>query len=257
MSITQIVHDTLSTNLLCGVLTLAAVMLSPNLAAAQDWDLLDAVLAQYVSPVQREGVHFNGVDYEALAKDSRYPQLLAQLENADPEALSSKQERLAFYINAYNVYAIKMVIDNMPLESIRDAGSLFSPVWKKPVGKIAGKPVTLDQIEHAILRSMGEPRIHFAIVCASLSCPNLRQEAYRAVSIEQQLEDQTQKFLEDDTKGLVVAGSRVRLSQIFDWFEEDFEAIGGIEAFIRRYRDLPEQISWRANLPYDWDLNHQ
>jgi len=257
MPITQLVHDTLSTNVLCGALTLAAVLLSPNAAQAADWNLLDAVLEQYVAPAQRAGIRFHGVDYESLAKDSRYGQLLTQIETTEPATLTNREERLAFYINAYNVYAIKMVIDNMPMDSIRDAGSLFTPVWKKPAGYIAGEPVTLDQIEHAILRSMGEPRIHFAIVCASLSCPNLRQEAYRAEKLEQQLEDQAERFLHDDTKGLAIEGSRVRLSQIFDWFEEDFEAAGGVEAFVRRYHALPEQISWRANLPYDWDLNHQ
>lgn len=257
MPITQFVHDTLSTNLLCGFLSLAAVLLSPNAAQAGDWDLLDAILAQYVKPVQRAGIRFHGVDYEALALDPRYQQLLKQIEGSEPATLSNPDERLAFYINAYNVYAIKMVIDNMPMDSIRDAGSLFTPVWKKPVGYIAEEPVTLDQIEHAILRSMGEPRIHFAIVCASLSCPNLRLEAYRAENLEQQLEDQTKRFLDDDTKGLTLEEQQVRLSQIFDWFEEDFEAAGGVEAFIRRYQDLPEQIRWRANLPYDWDLNRQ
>ena len=257
MPITQFVHDTLSNNVLGAVLTLAAVLLSPSPAQAADWDLLDAVLAQYVAPAQRAGIRFHAVDYEALAQDPRYKQLLAQIENTEPATLANRDERLAFYINAYNVYAIKMVIDNLPMDSIRDAGSLFTPVWKKPVGTIAGEPVTLDQIEHAILRSMGEPRIHFAIVCASLSCPNLRREAYRAERLEQQLEDQAKMFLGDDTKGLELVGSRVRLSQIFDWFEEDFDAVGGVEAFVRSYHDLPQQISWRANLPYDWDLNRQ
>lgn len=257
MPITQFVHDTLSSNVLCGVMTLAVVLLSPNPAQADDWDLLDAVLAQYVKPVQRAGIRFHGVDYEALALDPRYRQLISQIEGSQPAALRSSDERLAFYINAYNVYAIKMVIDNMPMDSIRDAGSLFTPVWKKTVGTIAGEPVTLDQIEHAILRSMGEPRIHFAIVCASLSCPNLRREAYRAEKLEQQLEDQTKMFLQDDTKGVELDGSRARFSQIFDWFEEDFDVAGGVEAFVRRYRDLPEPLRWRANLPYDWDLNRQ
>lgn len=257
MSITQFMHDTQSISVLWGGLTLAALLLSPNAAQAGDWDLLDAVLAQYVAPVQRADIRFHGVDYGALAVDPRYPQLLTQIEASKPDQMHNADERLAFYINAYNVYAIKMVIDNLPMDSIRDAGSLFTSVWKKPVGNIAGEPVTLDEIEHAILRPMGEPRIHFAIVCASLSCPNLRQEAYRAEKLEEQLEDQARKFLHDDTKGLTIEGGRVRLSQIFDWFEEDFETSGGVEAFVRSYLDLPEQISWRANLPYDWDLNHQ
>jgi hypothetical protein len=150
-----------------------------------------------------------------------------------------------------------MVIDHLPLTSIRDAGSLFSPVWKKPVGMLGGRMVTLDEIEHEILRPLGEPRIHFAIVCASLSCPDLRREAFTVPQLEAQLEDQTRRFLTNASKGLRVEGTQAQVSQIFDWFEEDFDSAGGVEAFVRRYRELPPQIRLRAAIPYDWNLNAQ
>ena len=236
-------------------LIIAILLIAPFSTQAQDWSIYDDLLAQHVTPAERQGVTHNRVNYQALRQDLRYPQLLALVENHSVAALTERSEQLAFYINAYNIYAIKMVIDNLPLESIRDAGSFFSPVWKKPVGRIGGKVVTLDEIEHAILRTMGAPRIHFAIVCASLSCPDLRMEAFRADRLGQQLEEQTQGFLNDASKGLILSGTSVRVSQIFDWFADDFTAAGGVEAFVRRYRDLPEGISPRANLPYNWSLN--
>jgi hypothetical protein len=253
----DMLHETLGSGLGGTVLLLAGLLLAPSAVQAQDWTLYDELLAAHVAPVEREGVRYNGVDYAAWARDPRYPRLLAQIESHPLESLQSEADKLAFYINVYNVYAIRMVIDNLPLESIRDAGSLFSPVWKKPVGSIAGEAVTLDEIEHRILRPMGEARIHFAIVCASLSCPDLRREAFRPAALEMQLQEQTQDFLDNASKGLQLDGTRVQVSQIFDWFEDDFDSAGGVEAFVRRYRDLPDQIRLRADIPYNWNLNAQ
>lgn len=250
-----IVHGALSNGLAGSVLLCAALLAASGTLQSQDWSHYDAMLAEHVAPAEREGVQYHGVDYTAWKQDPRYTQLLAQIENFPLERLQSRDEQMAFYINVYNLYAIRMVIDHSPLESIRDAGSLFSPVWKKPVGSLGGNPVTLDQIEHAILRPMGEPRIHFAIVCASLSCPDLRHEAFTPARLEEQLEAQTQGFLDNAGKGVVLDDTRVRVSQIFDWFEEDFEAAGGVEAFVRRYRMLPAQIRLRADIPYNWNLN--
>ena len=253
----DIVHETLSSGLAGTVLLLAGLLLAPVGAHAQDWTLYDELLAAHVAPVEREGIVFHGVDYSAWASDPRYPQLLAQIESHPLESLQTDAETLAFYINVYNVYAIRMVIEHAPLVSIRDAGSLFSPVWKKPVGMLGGRAVTLDEIEHQILRPMGDARIHFAIVCASLSCPNLRREAFTAQQLESQLQAQTQDFLDNAGKGLQVEGTRVRVSQIFAWFAEDFDSAGGVEAFVRRYRELPASMRLRADIPYNWNLNAQ
>lgn len=112
--------------------------------------------------------------------------------------------------------AIKTVLDHWPLQSIRDAGSFFSPVWKKPAGMVAGKVRSLHEIEHDILRAMHEPRIHFAIVCASVSCPDLRPEAYNAAQLDDQLDDQATIFLSRQQKGLRIEANGVQLSKIFD-----------------------------------------
>lgn len=257
MRVSHVIKEAIFSSFFIAFVVFSGLMMNPNNVHAQDWALLDELLAQYVEPVQRQGISLTAVDYPGLAQDPRYPQIIAQIENIAPESLPSRSAKLAFYINAYNVYAIKMVIDHYPVESIRDIGSFFSPVWRRTVGRIHGEEVSLDHIEHTILRSMGEPRIHFAIVCASLSCPNLRREAYSAGRLEQQLDTQTRQFLDNSSKGALLAGRRLRVSQIFSWFEEDFELSGGVEAFIRHYRDLPVDIRLRADLPYNWDLNQQ
>ncbi len=251
-----IVHDTFALGLL-GPSLLAVLLVDPAAARAQDWTLYNGLLADHVAPTEREGVSFHAVDYAAWAQDPRYPQVLAQVENFPLQTLQTTADKVAFYSNVYNLYAIRMVIDNLPLDSIRDAGSLFSPVWKKPAGQLGGRTVTLDEIEHQILRPLGEARIHFAIVCASLSCPDLRREAFTVATLDEQLEDQTRRFLANASKGLRIEGVQVQVSQIFDWFEEDFASAGGVEAFVRRYRELPPQSRLRAAIPYHWNLNAQ
>lgn len=112
--------------------------------------------------------------------------------------LSSREKKLAFYINSYNILALKMVVDHWPLKSIKDIGSLFRPVWGKVAGTISGKLVSLDDIENDIIRPMGEPRIHLAIVCASVSCPDLRTEPYTAKKLDSQLDEQVRLFLNNN-----------------------------------------------------------
>ena len=115
--------------------------------------------------------------------------------------------------------------------------------------------MSLDELEHDILRKLGEPRIHFAIVCASVSCPDLRREPYTAALLEVQLEEQVRGFLANEAKGLRLEGRQARVSKIFDWFAEDFSGVGGVAAFIRRYRPLPAAVAVEADLDYDWSVN--
>jgi hypothetical protein len=227
-----------------------------GMAAEPDWSDYSRLLGEHVQPGVKRGVALNTVNYAELKKSGEVDRVAAQLAAFPMEKLASRDEKLAFYINAYNVLAIKMVLDHWPLESIKDVGSFISPVWKKPAGQLGGKTVTLDELEHRILRPMGEPRIHFAIVCASVSCPDLRVEPYTAKRLDAQLDDQTRKFLGNPAKGVRVEEGNVRVSQIFDWFKKDFDKLGGVEAFVRRCRqDVPEKLPVKANIPYDWALN--
>ncbi len=225
-----------------------------KLIGRMDWSGYEKSLKSYVSEGQILGVRVNLVSYLELANDDEFLALADLLANAQL-AFKDKNEKLAFYINAYNYFAIKIVLDKKPKNSIRDIGNVVMPVWRRTVGQIAGEDVSLDIIEHEILRSMGEPRIHFAIVCASLSCPNLRQELYTAEKLDAQLDGQTRKFLNDETKGVSMKNGSLYISRIFDWFEEDFEKDGGVLPFLRRYRkDLGTNKEYLF-MDYRWDLN--
>jgi hypothetical protein len=238
------------------VLVVAFLVVAAHVHAAEpDWRDWDGVLADHVTRGTKHGVELNLVDYAALAADPRFAAVVKTVETYPLARLDGRAEQLAFLINAYNVFAVKMVADHLPLASIKDVGSFISPVWKKTAGRLGGAAVSLDEIEHGRLRKMGEPRIHMAIVCASVSCPDLRTEAYRANSLDAQLDDQAKTFLANPAKGLRIAGDTAHLTRIFDWFEDDFDALGGVAAFVRRYHELPAAADIEADIDYDWSLN--
>ena len=233
----------------------ALLILSFNTFATEpDWSAYADVLKS-VSPGTKNNVKLALVDYQALKENGKLEAAYQQLLNFPVKNLSNQEEELAFYINTYNILALKMVLDHWPLDSIKDVGSLLSPVWGKPAGSINGKTVSLDDIENKILRQMGEPRIHFAIVCASVSCPDLRTTPYTASKLNTQLDEQVQQFLGNADKGLRIGDKNIQISNIFDWFGKDFKPAGGVEAFIHRYRsDLPE-LPLKEDINYDWDVN--
>ena len=203
---------------------------------------------------EKEGLQLNLVKYQSIAADFRFYSLLNQIADFDVSELSTDNERLAFYINAYNILTIKLIVDNQPLDSIRDIGNFFQGPWDIVVLNNADGRLTLDNIEHRIIRQINEPRIHFAVNCASLSCPDLRNEAYRAERLDQQLDEQTRSFL-NNPRGLVTDGRSLRLSKIFDWYGEDFEVYGTLGDFIRQYRPELQFDNTRTNLAYNWNLN--
>ena len=245
------------------IIFIAGVFLLLTLNTAQgqepDWREYNVLLKENVSHGRLNGVELSLVDYRRIQGDGAFGSVVRMIEKFPISSLKSKEERLAFYINAYNVFAIKMVLDHWPLESIKDAGSLFNSVWKKPIGYVDGKQLSLHEVEHEILRKMGEPRIHMAIVCASVSCPDLRNEAYTAKKLDKQLSEQTVQFLNNTKKGLRLDGDEIRVSKIFDWFEKDFVSHEGqesVKTFISRYKkDISTRLDIDADLPYDWSLN--
>ena len=205
------------------------------------------------------------VDYRALGTTAgaRWRRLLHELaETGTPQG---RDATLALWINAYNILAIEKVRGSHPVDSIRDIGSFFSPVWDQEAGTVAGRTVSLGEIEHKILRKLGEPRIHAAIVCASTSCPSLRRTPFTAAGLEAQLDEVMRTWLASPTKGLRVdrEAKRVTVSKIFDWFEDDFDEMGGVLGAVARY--APEQDrAWLAAhrgevdveyFDYDWSLN--
>ncbi len=204
------------------------------------------------------------VDYRALKGSKELKGLVRQIEQAKPSTLD-RDEELAFWINAYNVLAIDLVVKNYPVASIKGIGSFFSPVWDVEVATIEGRVVSLGAIEHEILRKMGEPRIHAAIICASTSCPPLARTPFSPAKLDADLDAAMQSWLGSKQKGIAINRSArsVRLSKIFDWFKEDFEAKGGVLKAIAPHLNAAD-AAWLAKngqtatisyFDYDWSLN--
>ena len=209
------------------------------------------------------------VDYEALVADPEpLNDYLRRLAATDPSNLPD-DDRLAFWLNTYNAYALKLIVDNYPVESIRDVvGGAFVPLVNTPFKvefvTVGGEVMTLDGVEHGTIREeFDEPRIHFALVCAALSCPPLRAEAYVGDRLDAQLDEQARRFLNNPAKNRIPADEdTIELSKIFSWFKGDF---GGndtaLQAYLAPYfdgdvRTKLEQGAYDVDfLSYDWSLN--
>ena len=240
---------------------LALALATP--AAAFDEALYATLLERHTQPVA--DLARVRVDYPAIAASADWKHLVASLANADLAALRTREQQLAFWIDAYNILAIDLVAGHYPVDSIRDIGSLLRPVWKRPAGTVGGRTVTLDEIEHGIVRPLGDPRTHSVVVCASTSCPALPREPLRAALLDAQLDAAMRRWLADPEKGLRIDRARdaVHLSKIFDWFEEDFAKAGGVLAFAARYAPDADREWLRAHaatarieyFDYDWAVN--
>jgi len=225
----------------------------------------DAVLHRPYAELLKTHVSDGMVDYRGFKRDeallARY---LDKLDRTDPETMTDA-EQLAFYINAYNAYTIKLILDNFkdgePPSSIKKIGTLFTSPWKMRFAQVAGAVYTLDNIEHDIIREKwSEPRIHFAVNCASKSCPPLISEPYSGALIDAQLEASTRAFLAD-TNMNYLDGVTLRVSSIFKWYSEDFND-DPVQFFLDHTEgDLHERLSRLGSditvkyLDYDWSLN--
>lgn len=217
-------------------------MLARSQPTHESWTALLQVYVDDAGNVDYQNWQKNTTDLDA------YIHLLEQ--NA-PQSHWSKAEKLSYWINAYNACTVKLILDHYPLKSIL---LLVNP-WRRDVINIEGENLDLNHIEHEILRKMDSPQIHFAINCASRSCPNLEQQAHEADTLYEQLDLATKKFLHDPSKN-TLNESEVRLSKIFKWFEEDFTQSGSVLDFINLYVERP--LSRHTNVKYqryDWSLN--
>ena len=238
------------------IFLLPGMLLSLSVAAgpAVDHGIWEELLLQY----NRQGQ----VDYAGLKKEeARLDAYLDMLAGIDPQALA-RDDQFAFYLNAYNAWTIKLILTGYPgVESIKDLGSLLKSPWKKKFVRIKGEILTLDQIEHDILRpQFRDPRIHFAVNCASKSCPALYGEAFVGGRLHAQLDDATKRFINDERFNRL-DGKTLYVSSIFKWYNEDFK--GGIVGFFEQYASPELKESILANqknlkvkyLDYDWSLN--
>ncbi|MGD8697742.1 MAG: DUF547 domain-containing protein [Gemmatimonadales bacterium] len=260
---------------------------APGAAQVFDHAAFDTVLSRFV----RDG----RVDYAALAIGREaldgYLQEVAAVEGA-AFAAWPEEEQIAYLINAYNAYTLKTVVDHYPIKGSSFLKKLTSPkrfgfpsnsirhidgVFDGISHTVTGREMTLDDIEHGLLRAeFDEPRIHFALVCAAVSCPPLREEAFKGDRLDEQLDEQGRRFLNDPRLNrFEIERGQVYLSKIFDWFGDDFRGhaseaiyasdakISGVLTFVTRYLrertvEFLESADYRVDfLDYDWTLNDQ
>lgn len=201
----------------------------------------------------QKNVSKNGtVNYKGFQKDGKELQsYLDELSVSVPNRSWSRNAILAYWINTYNAFTVKLILDNMPIKSIKDINN----PWGKKFISLANKKYSLEEIEHEILRKMDEPRIHFAINCASFSCPNLLNSAYTETKLEQQLNTVAKSFINDKSKNSITA-NKIEISKIFDWFAGDFKKEGSVISFLNQYSSI--KINPKAKLnykDYNWSLN--
>ena len=211
-------------------------------------ELWDELLKVHVSDEGNVNYKKFKTDHDKLQS---YINSLDRIYSNEDFQLQSKDETLAFWINAYNAMTIDLILRHYPIKSIKD----IDRPWEQRLWKLSNKWYNLDEIEHQILRKMDEPRIHFAIVCASYSCPKLLNEAYKADTLEEQLTNATKEFLNDLNRNNISENS-LELSKIFQWFSKDFKEDGSIISFLNKYSEI--EISENAKIKYkdyNWDLN--
>ena len=241
--------------LVVAIILIGVFVFGATVQAGQvDYRLYEKLLKKHV----RDGV----VSYRGFKQDeATLDRFLKVIENTDLNALS-QQGKFAFYINAYNAWTIKLILTGYPgIESIKDLGSLLRSPWKKEIVRVGGKAITLDNVEHDILRAeYKDPRIHFAVNCASKGCPILQSTPYYSETLDQQLNQATADFI-NDSKHNRLEGNTLYVSSIFKWFKEDFP--GGVTAFFLQYAqsDLKNRLEQVKDdvkikyLDYDWSLN--
>ena len=235
------------------LLTLLFSLAVASACQAQAWTgEYNRLLSKYVTK--------SGVKYAAWKGNAADVAALEQVTDgvAKDTVPGSKNEKLAFYINAYNANILAEVLKLYPIESVTKVGGLpFSFFTSKRI-TIAGEKMSFNHLEKDVVRPLGEPRVHFALNCASASCPPLRDKAYAGGKLDADLDAMTAPFVNTNPKGIQVSdgGKVANVSKIFDWYKEDFQKAGSTVGFINKYRKEPldkdAKISFQE---YDWSLN--
>lgn len=237
---------------------------------------MEAIDHRLFSHILGEHVRAGKVNYAALKTDSRFDRYLQQLAATDPEKLPNENARLAFWLNAYNAYTLKLIIDRQPANSIKEIGTgglvlgsvLKTTAWDIRFAEVDGKKLTLNEIEHEIIRRrFKDARAHFALVCAAGSCPELGTEAFEGDKLDAQLDGQAELFLRDSTRNRFDLKTKTaQLSSIFSWYQGDFGAdklaalrkAASYAAPEVRAAIEADAAAWKVEyLSYDWSLNAQ
>lgn len=252
-----------SSNYRGAVLLLAIILLIPTGLTAAGFDkshaAFDEVLKEYV---KNGRVDYRGLKTHRQGLDN-YLDQLASVPKSE-FAKWNQNEQMAFLINAYNAFTLRLILDHYPVKSIKDTGSVLHGPWEQPIVRLFGTTITLDFVEHKMLRKdYDDPRIHFALVCAAKSCPPLRGEPYQAATLGEQLDDQGRSFLTEPSKNHVDSRDQVLyLSPIFRWYAGDFEKkAGSVLRFLKPFwpeqvrKDLEQRTFNIRYTEYDWSLN--
>ncbi|ARV06496.1 hypothetical protein BTO04_07190 [Polaribacter sp. SA4-10] len=231
------------------ILLLFIILLTFSQGYAQT-SIFNSLLEKHVS---KDGI----VDYISFKNDeAKLDSYISYLEKTAPASSWSENKQKAFWINAYNAYTIKIILENYPLKSIMDIKKEGKSAWKIPFAKVGGETYTLDHIEHEILREkLFDPKIHVGVNCASGSCPKLGNKAFTEENIETELTRLMKEFINDASRNKI-STSKVQVSSIFDWFKDDFTKNGSVIDFLNTYSDT--EISSKAKisyLKYNWTLN--
>jgi len=250
-----------------GILLMASLLLLLFLSSCKVADYASAskpISHAIWDSLLRQHVNEAGfVDYEGFLRDStRFNEYLDLLSHNHPnEENWSKNERLAYWINAYNAFTVKLIMNHYPVSSIKDIKNgipFVNTVWDIKFIKIEDATYDLNNIEHGIIRpKFKDPRIHFAVNCASYSCPKLLNAAFTGERLDQQLDQAARDFLADPTKN-IIAKDEVQLSKILSWYRMDFRKYDNMIEFVNAYG--PIEVSPKAkvkHLPYNWSLNVQ
>lgn len=238
-------------------IALGVCLLMSGSSAQADTIVDNAVYAELLEKYVQDGV----VNYEGLkTEEARLDQYLAMLDQTNPNDLS-RNEQFAFYMNAYNAYTLKLIVEHYPVKSIKNIGGLFKSPWKIKFCKVGGETLTLDDIEHTILRpSFQDARVHFAINCAAKDCPPLASVPFQGATLDRQLDANARAFLNNPAK-TYLDGNTLWVSSIFKWFGEDFN--DDPLSFVLTYAEGDFKHRLLANrdqitvkyLDYDWSLN--
>ena len=225
-------------------------------AQEKTWDTYSQILSKGIVELKYSGEYGtfnqNAFDYQSVKNDSKVISLLKEQKGilATLKSPENRFEKLAFWINAYNFFTLVDVIDNLPIKSMKDIG------WKNKHHVVGGQKYSLDQIEHKIIRPMGDARIHFAVNCASVSCPSLKSTPFTSDGIRVELAEQTKEALKNPLHIQPDWGD-VEVTKLFSWFAEDFEIklYKDAEGFLKKYAPKKLQKEIDGWLDYDWNVN--
>ncbi len=195
------------------------------------------------------------VDYQGFMSDrQQLESYISMLGKAVPNDQWNRNEQMAYWINCYNACTVKLILDHSPLKSILDIDN--GKPWDEKFIRIGNQTLSLNDIEANMLRKkFNDPRIHFAINCASKSCPKLLNEAFTAESLEQQLTTAAKAFINDGSRNKISPG-KAAVSKIFDWYKDDFTKDGNLTTFINQYSTVKlDPAATVSFLNYDWSLN--